>query len=276
MTDISIKDTQSTLTTEEYNSYVTYFGDGVVGDVNADDILYYLMNPDEIPEGMNVDDLLMFYIDIADAMPPDDASLDYLWTDADVQTAMQEFVLDWQDTGSLTSAVEQAQALLLEQGISTDTINQIADQIQGWIDTNGTLTSSSATFFTDMSAELEELTTLMKTLKPQNWLMLYMMYFAGPMMSELLDESLTQREDRNEQRQEILDGYNGIDTTSEDATVEMKDLEFQEKNLDELERLANELDESIFDWIGKLNEHISAMENIDKNALSTINRGLGA
>lgn len=276
MTDISIKDTQSTLTTEEYNSYVTYFGDGVVGDVNAEDVLYYLMHPDEIPAGMNVDDLLMFYIDIAETMPPDDSSLDYLWTNTDVQTALEEFILDWQDTDSANEAVERAQAVLLEQGISTDTINQIADQIQNWIDTNGTLEASSSTIFSDMSAELEELTTLMKSLKPQNWLMLYMMYFAGPMMSELLKESMDKRTERNDERLEILDGYNTIDMTSEEAPVEMKDLEFQEKNLDELDRLSNELDESIFDWIGKLNEHISAMENIEKNALSTINRGLGA
>lgn len=275
MTDISIKDTQSTLTADEWNSYVSYFGKGVVGDVKAEDVLYYLTHPDEIPTGMNVDDLLIFYIDVADTLPPDNASLDYLWSDPNVQTALKEFVLDWQDVDSASEAVAQAQAYLQGAGVPFDSVNQVADVIQDWIDTNGTLTSSSSSvLFSDLSAQLAELTTLMKTKKPQLWLMLYTMYFAGPLMSEILEESLDKREDRVDERREILDAIAAIDQTSEEAPVEMKELEFAEKNLDELDRLSNEFEESLFDWIAKLNEHISAMENIDRNALAGINRNM--
>ncbi len=114
MIEIDVKSTQSTLPTEEWNQFITFFGNGVEGDVQVEDLLYYLEHPELMPENMATDDLLMVYIAFAGELP-DPSIMDQYADDTSVQTALEEFVLDWQDTDSVQAAIEQAQDFYLSR-----------------------------------------------------------------------------------------------------------------------------------------------------------------
>lgn len=272
MSDLDIKTTQSTLTTEEWEKYVQYFGDGVEGDVDINEVLDLLMNPDEIPDGMDVEDLLMFYVATSETLPPDDPSLNYLWEDEGVQTALKELYSDYSSVETLQAQLDQVKAWLEGAGVAMDTMNQVADLVQDWIDTHGTLEATSSGQFSDLSEELTNLATLMKKVNPTAYLMLYMMYFIGPYSEEVMGVAVDKKEEIQDKRLENLDDMSSIDMQDEYATVDMKEIELSDKNLDQLDKLHDSIIESTQEMVNNWQELITNYRQSDVNTKKDIIR----